>query len=189
MLAKQAESEQYIEKLFCINQEMIVSPSNVSTKSYLKEQDIILQNLSKLKHGSFVDNKTLSLKAQNLYDILQPKMDLNLAKWDVNQLAYEVMKIQSKLAEDKKLKVHYHPLTHLEKFVLVDGKKVQQICYILLENAIKYSSAGLTIDITAKITRKTRDGNTSKHLEISIKDEGQGMTKREYKRAKKIIKK
>ena len=45
------------------------------------------------------------------------------------------------------------------------------------------------MDIVGKIVRKTKDGVLGKYFELSIKDDGQGMSKREYRRVKKIIKK
>ena len=172
MLAQYTEQEQYIEKLFAINQQMIVCPKQDMFKNYLKEHDMYLQKLSKMKDNIFVDLKTLSLQASDLCNILSPMNHYNLEKLDVNQLVYEVMKTQSEPAELKMVKINFVPLPHLEKYVKMDGKKFQQLCFILLRNAIKYSTAGGSVNIHGKIVRKTKDGVLGKYFELSIKDEG-----------------
>lgn len=82
------------------------------------------------------------------------------------------LKIQGKIVDPclkKARKDPWHTCKNLGLYVLADRHRLMQILGNLIDNAIKYSFAGGKIDINVKSDRN--------FVEISIKDEGVGVTK------------
>jgi signal transduction histidine kinase len=77
------------------------------------------------------------------------------------------------------VKIVVTPMSFIEKFVETDRIKLQQVARILLKNAVKFSMAGGSVEVQAEMVNKSSNGWSGKYLEVSIKDYGQGMTKKE----------
>lgn len=101
---------------------------------------------------------------------------LNISQVDMSILINEVCNILKPLYTKKNIKINLD-ITALEP-LSADYIKLQQVLFNILGNAIKFSPENSTINITITKTRKD--------LEISIKDQGIGISKTNIK---KIFKK
>ncbi|MBS0289489.1 MAG: response regulator [Proteobacteria bacterium] len=101
------------------------------------------------------------------------KMELDLEPIDVNFLLEDALSIVKENAaiNGVYLKLEINSLIGIAKY---DARKLKQIIYNLLSNAMKFSPQGSTVTLSANIKNNT--------LEISVTDTGQGMSAEELKR-------
>lgn len=98
-------------------------------------------------------------------------MKLNFSYFDISRCIYETLNILSPLIEKKLLTTK---LDIESGNIYADYTKIQQILFNIINNAIKFSPEGASIDIITKFKRK--------YLEIRIKDYGCGIALKDQKR-------
>lgn len=104
----------------------------------------------------------------NLFDFT--KLEAGTIEWefereDISQLIRDVVEIMGPLALDKDLALN--PVCPEEAFAVIDLERMEQVLVNLLDNAIKFSEPGTTIDLKVVLSDDT--------VEISIKDTGPGI--------------
>ena len=103
--------------------------------------------------------------------LLLSKMDgnnavLNISKTSINTVIEEVINSLKPLANEKGVPINYNYKEPV--YIECDKPKIFQALYNIVNNAIKYSSEGESVDIDFQ-----RNGN---NIEISVTDHGVGMT-------------
>lgn len=107
------------------------------------------------------------------------RMSFSIARIDLLQLAETVRRELMPLLEAKELACLIHPLVTDARLV-ADPKRISQVIYNLLGNAIKFSPAGATIRIeiaSAQLPagRRANDAGERPGLRLSVTDEGVGI--------------
>ncbi|PIR13886.1 hypothetical protein COV49_00705 [Candidatus Falkowbacteria bacterium CG11_big_fil_rev_8_21_14_0_20_39_10] len=108
----------------------------------------------------------------NVSRIEQGRLQVDLKPVEVGAVIREIEEELRVQADEKKLKLLFHP--HAEKLPLVnlDSERFKQVLINLIGNAIKYTEKG-QVEIITQLAE------TGKILEIRIKDTGIGMTAEE----------
>ena len=91
---------------------------------------------------------------------------LNISKTSINTVIEEVINSLKPLANEKGVPINYNYKEPV--YIECDKPKIFQALYNIVNNAIKYSSEGESVDIDF-----LRNGN---NIEISVTDHGVGMT-------------
>jgi two-component system, sporulation sensor kinase E len=139
-----------------------VGPLNEKQKRYT-------ENISKSgRHLLDVINDVLDISRLELGNI-----ELYYETVDISGVIEEVQRVLSSLSAKKNIRIEYEVEKGL-KTIIADRVKFKQILYNLLNNAIKFSSEGGKVTITAK-----PEGHM---VEISVKDEGIGIHEADYAR-------
>ncbi|WP_061971792.1 sensor histidine kinase [Fictibacillus enclensis] len=89
--------------------------------------------------------------------------------FDFQELSEKVIKSIETLAAEKRITLKMNVQNRL--FVYGNRERLDQLLYILLENAIKYSPEGAEVQLDSKMERKEK----LKFLVISVEDEGIGI--------------
>jgi len=102
------------------------------------------------------------------------EMEITLGKtdFDIVSLVRQTILGFSRLALDKKIMITSH-FAHPEDFVSADEDKIRRVLYNLIDNALKFTEADGEIIVETTITKEK--------VEISISDNGSGMTEEEKK--------
>ncbi len=98
-------------------------------------------------------------------------LDLQLKKHSLKSLVEKRIKVNQYLAGAKNIKIENNILDIPEVFI--DDNKMGQVLDNLLSNAVKYSQSGTTVSVEGK--------TSAENLQISVKDEGQGISADEQK--------
>jgi signal transduction histidine kinase len=102
------------------------------------------------------------------------EMEMNFERIDLREIAREVVDELKMKAKEKNLYLELkEPKEKIEN--LVDKEKIREVVLNLLDNAIKYTQKGKIIVRLKRIKEKNVD-------QISVKDEGEGMTKEELEK-------
>ncbi|MDB6055101.1 MAG: two-component sensor histidine kinase [Verrucomicrobiales bacterium] len=99
-------------------------------------------------------------------------MQLNLEKSDLSKLGAEVAELYEYVAQEKQITItgHFdHPV-----FATIDKVRIRQVFANLLDNAIKYTPTGGTVELYTKLE--------SEHPQFICQDSGMGITKTEQER-------
>ncbi len=101
------------------------------------------------------------------------KFELNLTKFDPEQLISPALKIISKFAKEKNINIEVSKSAEFEQ-IIADERACLQIIINLLMNAIKFSKPASTVVLGLR--------KRGKYLEITVKDSGIGMDKEHLRR-------
>ncbi len=101
------------------------------------------------------------------------KTALSIMPADVTEIVREVVKINNGMADDKTIQIEMQVPNRVTQ-VLADRELIGQAFLNVLSNAVKYSAANTTIRITVTEHRNT--------IEVSVKDQGYGITPGNQKR-------
>ncbi len=140
------------------------------------------KNSQLFEHASAI-KKAAKVMVELLEDFIEMskiesgKLVLNKTKVDVNKLIMEIIDENLSAAEEKNQSLKFSPGPAGRTYVFGDPQRIREIVDNLVSNAIKYSPLGKPIEIKVKIVED--DGNQS--VEISVKDEGQGLTEEDIK--------
>jgi signal transduction histidine kinase len=96
------------------------------------------------------------------------KMQLHIEKASLEEICDNIISTFSALAERNNLTLNLEVAENIPELV-TDAGKVQQILYNFLSNAIKYTTAGGKIAVTAAMTDE-------RHVRIAVSDTGCGIT-------------
>ena len=94
---------------------------------------------------------------------------LEISEFDIHKLIRETTAAVSGLAGKKKVKITHSLYTNSPVIVEADREKINQVLYNLLENAVKFSIEGGSINVRTLLKKGT--------IIISIKDNGIGIPK------------
>jgi len=121
--------------------------------------------------------RTVNKEANRMVDMINRFLDISriesgkteLTKMpaDVTEIVREVVKINSGMADERTIQIEIHAPNRVAQ-VLVDRELIGQAFLNVLSNAVKYSPANTTIQITVTEHRNT--------IEVSVKDQGYGIT-------------
>lgn len=123
------------------------------------------------KIGMLIDNlNKLVNELMNVSKLQTGNINLNRKRFDINLLVRDIVDTL-KLTTDK----HKFKISGMKKAMLsADKDKIKQVLNNLLVNAVKYSPQGGDIEILVL--------NHNKKVDVSIKDQGIGIHKREQKK-------
>ncbi len=152
--------------------------STIALASNVLMRDDIIQQPEKLKHYATIiqeENKRLKSQVESVLQVSQiesQKLQLNLTTVDVHALLEKVIKnFEPRLAEiDGHITLSLHAARH---FILADEVHLTNIFYNLLDNAIKYCDKVPDIQVSTL--------NKHKGIEISVKDNGKGISRDAHK--------
>ncbi|AKB79631.1 Two component system histidine kinase [Methanosarcina horonobensis HB-1 = JCM 15518] len=133
------------------------------------------------KQKRYAEN--ISKSGNHLLDVINDVLDISRLELGNIELYYEtvdipavieeVQRVLSSLSAGKNIRIEYKVEKGL-KTIIVDKVKFKQILYNLLNNAIKFSSEGGKVNISAELKEDI--------VEISVKDEGIGINEADYER-------
>ncbi|MBA3010543.1 MAG: DUF3365 domain-containing protein [Proteobacteria bacterium] len=106
----------------------------------------------------------------NLFDFTKleaGKIDWEFEREDISQLAAEVIEIMGPIAQARQVNLYLNAPGPLH--AVIDLERMEQVLVNLLDNAIKFSNKNAIVRV--EITDQDR------HIEIRVKDQGQGITK------------
>jgi signal transduction histidine kinase len=110
----------------------------------------------------------------NISKIEAGEMEMNWQRVDLREIPREIIEEIKIKTKEKNLDLEFdEPKEKIEN--LVDKEKIREVILNLLDNAIKYTQKGKIIVRLKRIKEKNVD-------QISIKDEGEGMTKKELEK-------
>ncbi len=152
--------------------------STIALASDVLMRDDIIQNPERLKHYATIiseENQRLKNQVESVLQVSQidsHKIALNLVEIDINQLIQRIIKnFEPRISElNGKLELH---LDAKKSKIEGDEVHVTNILYNLLDNAIKYCDKTPLIIVTT--------ANKHRGLEISVKDNGKGISKQSQK--------
>jgi len=90
----------------------------------------------------------------------------------LNELAETILGLFTAQADEKEIKLLLEAETDIPE-VMVDPQRFQQVIGNLIENALRYTPEGSTIDLNIK--------KVDQNIELSVADEGQGIPEEELK--------
>ncbi len=108
------------------------------------------------------------------------KLELNIERVDIFELARQATDIIKYKASEKKLNVSLDISPNVPRFILTDPVRLRQILINLLGNAVKFTKEG---EIEIKIVSGMREPSSEKAiLEFTIRDTGIGISKENQKK-------
>ena len=123
----------------------------------------------------------LSQSVQNVYKLLENlltwsrsqmgNISFKLEEKNIHLLTNEAIKMLSQLAKDKTISLSNKLPTDL--FIFVDNNMFSTIIRNLISNAIKFTPKGGIIEVNSQLVNNK---NKEKYVEISVKDNGIGIT-------------
>lgn len=99
-------------------------------------------------------------------------MRLRLESLDIAALVEDMADLYRYVAEEKRITISVHAQQGIE--AVVDRNRIRQVIANLLDNAIKYTPEGGTVDVTAE--------RTGKELVLAVRDSGIGIPEEELPR-------
>ena len=127
-------------------------------EKYLKIIQAEAERLEKLT------SSTLTLESLDRQD--KKETILELSDFDINAVIRNTAAVFEGSCRQKRISFAV-TLVEGALYVRADQEKIQQVLYNLIDNAIKFSPEGSTIDLETRIRRA--------HCEVSVKDEGIGI--------------
>lgn len=97
--------------------------------------------------------------------------ELQLERFDLQQAASTVIRTLQPLVQEKGLHLHFD--APMELLITADRERIQQLLFILLDNAVKYTPSGGEIRLT--LTQNPPHGS----IKITVADTGLGIAKEE----------
>lgn len=133
------------------------------------------------KQKRYTEN--ISNSGAHLLDVINNVLDISRLELGNIELYYETVNISGVIEEvqrvlypisaEKNISIEYNIEQGL-KTTIADRVKLKQILYNILNNAIKFSSEGGKVNITAELKEDM--------IEISVKDDGIGINEDDYER-------
>jgi signal transduction histidine kinase len=112
--------------------------------------------------------KTLSDSLLELNHLNNNGSSFKLESASIKKIMSESVKIIKPKADKKKITIKTNSI---DKEIIVDNQKIQELFLILLDNAIKYSPRSSTIKFIAS--------QTNKHLVVKVIDQGVGISQKD----------
>ncbi|TBX69181.1 PAS domain S-box protein [Flavobacterium silvisoli] len=103
------------------------------------------------------------------------KLELHIEKFDVTDLAHQVVDLIKYEANLKKLQLNLNIDKNVPKYIWVDYIRLKQVLINLLSNAVKFTEKG-SIDFSVSVFRLIDDSKIQ--LQFSVKDTGIGIKKK-----------
>ena len=148
----------------------------ISLSEFIKSESCgKIENPEYLEFASDINNVAQELLefTCDLVDVNQMdsgEFSVNLAKEiDVADVIKKSIKINYGLALKRSIKIEFKRDQSVIPKINLDQRRLKQILVNLISNALKYSNEGSSIQISVK-------KNSENYLEISVKDEGFGMS-------------
>ena len=137
----------------------------IPEESYGKYLGIVSEEVDRL---SKITNDIVALSSAQT-----SPLDLNLERFDINELIRDTVRSFDKTAADKKMYLKLI-LEEKETFVLADRDKIQRVLYNLLDNAFKFTpdEGQITVEISSLENQKVL---------VSVEDTGIGIPEEDKK--------
>ncbi|WP_082106094.1 PAS domain S-box protein [Methanosarcina sp. 1.H.T.1A.1] len=146
--------------------------------------DLLLsENFGPLNEKQKRYTENISNSGAHLLDVINNVLDISKLELGNIELYYETVNISGVIEEvqrvlypisaEKNISIEYNIEQGL-KTTIADRVKLKQILYNILNNAIKFSSEGGKVNITAELKEDM--------IEISVKDDGIGINEDDYER-------
>ncbi len=116
----------------------------------------------------------LSNDMLDMHRIQEADLTADITDFEINALIRKIIMGFERRALDKKIMVACS-FTHPEDFVRADQEMLTRVLYNLLDNALKFTPDGGQITVETTVEGRT--------LNVSVGDNGRGMTEEEQKRA------
>jgi PAS domain S-box-containing protein len=141
-----------------------------------------LLNKMQLDETQKMYNNAVFQSANSLLDIINEildfskieagKLEIDISKTNLHELAYSVTNMISFQAHEKKLEVLLNLNHEIPKYVWIDSLRIRQVLINLLSNASKFTKEG---EIEFKITRIQKLPDNKYVLRFSVRDTGIGI--------------
>ena len=140
--------------------------------SALEDPDLSKEERDMYFHYMQDSIKTMNALIENVFSVLRVEEDfeLDLQEVDVIKLTKEVIKELTPLTKEQKVKIDFKPEQD-RLLIKLDKSKMQVALKNIVDNAIRYSKENSTVHITIK--------DSLTHIDITVKDEGQGIKREE----------
>lgn len=122
-------------------------------------------------------SKNLMINVETLLDLSQlqaGRLTLELSEFNFISIVEELLMGIYFGANEKGIKVITFIDPKIPKILLGDPKKISQILYSLVDNAVKYTEKGSRVNIEIKLLQRLNNGECS--LGFTLKDKGQGIS-------------
>ncbi len=143
----------------------LVKQFNLLDKNEIKKGLETLHNTSKRGYNLLVDLLTWARSQSG-------KIEINCDNIDLNQISHENVSLLSERAKEKGIKIYSEVEDNV--FAYADKNMVSTVIRNLLTNAVKFTSAGGEVKISAQ--------HTGDHIHITIADTGIGICKENIKK-------
>ena len=137
----------------------------IPEENHEKYLNVVSQEVNRL---SKITNDIVALSSAQ-----SSTLNLDIEKFDINELIRDTVKSFKKQAEDKKMYLKLL-LEDKETFVLADRDKIQRVLYNLLDNAFKFTAE------EGEITLEVASSENEKIL-VSVEDTGSGISPEDQK--------
>lgn len=153
--------------------------------SILGFSDLLLEGVGALaddKQARFLSNVRRS--AQHLLSLINDvvdmskiesgRMELHVDRVALGPLAKSTLEMLSGFAEPRRITM----ISDVEKelpMIFADAVKVRQIVYNLLSNAVRFSVAGATVNLSVRLVELSRSPLGADAIEIRVTDQGSGI--------------
>ncbi|MBN1384347.1 MAG: response regulator [Elusimicrobia bacterium] len=145
-------------------------------QTILGNAELILMN-NKFEEARAIKKAVLYCKRiiENLLDFSRQK-EINFINDDINDLIEKTLSLYGKQLEIQKIKIvkHYADLPTL----LLSSSHMEQVFLNLITNAQKAMPEGGTLTISTRVKRSASNAQKGDFVEISFKDTGMGITKK-----------
>ena len=149
-------------------------------KAYAEmSRDLDNQSVSKKKENMNIiidETERLNILVRDILNLskLQPNIDeLKLEKFDINEVIRNVLQKYYILIDNEGYEFIYNIMDNRKINVYSDKKRIEQVIYNLINNAINYTGKDKKVYVNLV--------EDSKKIRIEIKDTGKGIDKNEYK--------
>ena len=114
-------------------------------------------------------------------------VDIEIDQFELNQTLNTVVDTIRCKGNEKHVTVNPQYSVNLPQFVETDGRRLQQILYNLMGNALKFSNHNSVIDLIVSVVKQVHheesDADRQRYiLRFSVKDYGRGIEKKDLKR-------
>lgn len=109
------------------------------------------------------------------------KMELELSDVDLKALLEDSLTVIKEEASKRQIKI-IADIIDLPRFIRADERKLKQVLYNLLGNAVKFSSEGGKIHLAAEWVNDSQNTPCEKGVHVSVRDTGIGLKPEDTKR-------
>ncbi len=108
-------------------------------------------------------------------------VEIDIKKSSLQETLNSVVNAIETKATSRSLRINTHFGCTVPEYIYTDSRRLQQILYNLLGNAVKFSQEGGTVDLTVKIERFVEPNTLGMNvLRFSVKDYGQGIDENDF---------
>ena len=156
-------------------------------QSYIKD---FLNDINTNCQRQNSSSKLLRFFVNDILDFTQIKMKklkMDIHEFNLTKAVEEVVSIQVDQAQSKQItiEIFYHWFNDSATMITSDMRRLQQVLLNLLSNAIKFTNKLGVINIYCKMIKNQEGEDT--HVQIQVKDNGVGITKKEQKNLFKLF--